>query len=71
MHPSIARHRTGISAICQRYRIRRPEGSVGLYVTPSCSPASTDAESPSMQRDPRASLWDVQEFSKTRKDSDP
>ncbi len=23
MHPAIARHRTGISAICQRYRIRR------------------------------------------------
>lgn len=23
MHPAIARHRAGISAICQRYRIRR------------------------------------------------
>lgn len=23
MHPSIARHREGISAICQRYRVRR------------------------------------------------
>lgn len=23
MHPAIARHRTGISAICQHYRIRR------------------------------------------------
>ncbi len=25
MHPAIAQHRSGISAICQRYRIRRLE----------------------------------------------
>jgi predicted nucleotidyltransferase len=43
MHPAIAQHRSGISAICQRYRISRLEvfGSAARAVdfNPACSDA--------------------------------
>ena len=44
MHPAIAQHRLGISAICQRYRIRRLEvfGSAARAV--DFDPASSDAD---------------------------
>jgi predicted nucleotidyltransferase len=44
MHPAIAQHRSGISAICQRYRIRRLEvfGSAARAV--DFNPASSDAD---------------------------
>lgn len=44
MHPAIAQHRCGISAICQRYRISRLEvfGSAARAV--DFNPASSDAD---------------------------
>ncbi|MDZ7919603.1 nucleotidyltransferase family protein [Rhodoferax sp.] len=44
MHPIIAQHRPGISAICQRYRIQRLEvfGSAARSV--DFDPASSDAD---------------------------
>ena len=44
MHPAIAQHRPGISAICQRYRIQRLEvfGSAARAV--DFDPASSDAD---------------------------
>ena len=44
MHPVIAQHRSGISAICQRYRISRLEvfGSAARAV--DFNPASSDAD---------------------------
>jgi predicted nucleotidyltransferase len=44
MHPAIAQHRSGISAICQRYRISRLEvfGSAARAV--DFNPASSDAD---------------------------
>jgi predicted nucleotidyltransferase len=44
MHPAIAQHRSGISAICQRYRISRLEvfGSAARSV--DFNPASSDAD---------------------------
>jgi predicted nucleotidyltransferase len=44
MHPDIAQHRSGISAICQRYRIRRLEvfGSAARAV--DFNPDSSDAD---------------------------
>jgi predicted nucleotidyltransferase len=44
MHPAIAQHRSGISAICQRYRISRLEvfGSAARAV--DFDPASSDAD---------------------------
>lgn len=44
MHPTIAQHRSGISAICQRYRIQRLEvfGSAARAV--DFDPVSSDAD---------------------------
>ena len=44
MHPAIAQHRSGISAICQRYSIQRLEvfGSAARAV--DFDPASSDAD---------------------------
>ena len=44
MHPAIAKHRSGISAICQRYRISKLEvfGSAARAV--DFDPASSDAD---------------------------
>ena len=44
MHPAIAQHRSGISTICQRYRISRLEvfGSAARAV--DFNPASSDAD---------------------------
>ncbi len=44
MHPIIAQHRTGISAICQRYRIQRLEvfGSAARAI--DFDPVSSDAD---------------------------
>ncbi len=44
MHPAIAQHRSGISAICQRYRISRLEvfGSAARAV--DFNPDSSDAD---------------------------
>ena len=44
MHPAIAQHRSGISAICQRYRIQRLEvfGSAARAV--DFDPTSSDAD---------------------------
>jgi uncharacterized protein len=44
MHPVIAQHRSGISAICQRYRISRLEvfGSAARSV--DFNPATSDAD---------------------------
>ena len=44
MHPAIAQHRLGISAICQRYRIRRLEVFGSAARGDDFNPASSDAD---------------------------
>ncbi len=44
MHPAIAQHRSGISAICQRYRIRRLEVFGSAARGDDFNPASSDAD---------------------------
>jgi uncharacterized protein len=44
MHPAIAQHRTGISAICQRYRISRLEVFGSAARADDFNPASSDAD---------------------------
>ncbi|UUZ68748.1 nucleotidyltransferase domain-containing protein [Polaromonas sp. P2-4] len=44
MHPAIAQHRAGISAICQRYRIRRLEVFGSAALADDFNPASSDAD---------------------------
>ncbi len=44
MHPLIAQHRNGISAICQRYRIRRLEVFGSAARAYDFEPASSDAD---------------------------
>lgn len=44
MHPAIAQHRSGISAICQRYRIRRLEVFGSAARADDFNPASSDAD---------------------------
>ena len=44
MHPAIAQHRSGIAAICQRYRISRLEVFGSAARGDDFSPASSDAD---------------------------
>ena len=44
MHPAIAQHRSGISAICQRYRIRRLEVFGSTARGDDFNPSSSDAD---------------------------
>lgn len=44
MHPAIAQHRSGISAICQRYRIRRLEVFGSAARADDFNPESSDAD---------------------------
>ena len=44
MHPAIAQHRSGISAICQRYRIRRLEVFGSAARADDFDPESSDAD---------------------------
>jgi uncharacterized protein len=44
MHPAIAQHRSGISAICQHYRIRRLEVFGSAARGEDFNPASSDAD---------------------------
>jgi len=44
MHPAIARHRQGISAICQRYRIRRLDVFGSAARADDFDAASSDAD---------------------------
>ena len=44
MHPAIAQHRTGISAICKRYRISRLEVFGSAARAHDFDPASSDAD---------------------------
>jgi len=44
MHPAIAQHRTGISAICQRYRISRLEVFGSAARADDFDPESSDAD---------------------------
>jgi predicted nucleotidyltransferase len=44
MHPAIAQHRSGISAICQRYRIIRLEVFGSAARSDDFNPASSDAD---------------------------
>jgi predicted nucleotidyltransferase len=44
MHPAIAQHRSGISAICQRYRISRLEVFGSATRADDFNPASSDAD---------------------------
>ena len=44
MHPVIARHRSGISAICQRYHIRSLEVFGSAARADDFNPASRDAD---------------------------
>lgn len=44
MHPSIAQHRSGIAAICQRYRIRRLEVFGSAARADDFNPESSDAD---------------------------
>ena len=44
MHPAIAQHRSGISAICQRYRISRLEVFGSAARADDFNPASSDAD---------------------------
>lgn len=43
MHPAITQHRSGISAICQRYRIRRLEVFGSTARADGFDPESSDA----------------------------
>ena len=44
MHPSIAQHRSGISAICQRYRIQRLEVFGSAARAEDFDPEHSDAD---------------------------
>ena len=44
MHPAIAQHRSGISAICQRYRIGRLEVFGSVAREDDFNPTSSDAD---------------------------
>ena len=44
MHPAIAQHRSGISAICQRYRINRLDVFGSSARGDDFKPASSDAD---------------------------
>ena len=44
MHPAIAQHLSGISAICQRYRIQRLEVFGSAARAEDFDPASSDAD---------------------------
>jgi predicted nucleotidyltransferase len=44
MHPAIAQHSSGISAICQRYRISRLEVFGSAARADDFNPASSDAD---------------------------
>lgn len=44
MHPAIAQHRSGISAICKRYRIHRLEVFGSAARGDDFNPASSDAD---------------------------
>lgn len=44
MHPTIAQHRPGITAICQRYRIRRLEVFGSAARADDFDPDSSDAD---------------------------
>ena len=44
MHPAIAQHRSGISAICQRYRIQRLEVFGSAARADDFDPAHSDAD---------------------------
>jgi predicted nucleotidyltransferase len=44
MHPAIAQHRAGITAICQRYRIQRLEVFGSAARADDFDPASSDAD---------------------------
>jgi len=44
MHPAIAQHRSGISAICQRYRISRLDVFGSAARGDDFKPASSDAD---------------------------
>jgi uncharacterized protein len=44
MHPAIAQHRSGISAICQRYRIQRLEVFGSAARVHDFDPANSDAD---------------------------
>ena len=44
MHPLIAQHRSGISAICQRYRISRLDVFGSAARADDFNPASSDAD---------------------------
>lgn len=44
MHPAIAQHRSGISAICQRYRISRLEVFGSAARIDDFDPATSDAD---------------------------
>ncbi|MFO1262122.1 MAG: nucleotidyltransferase domain-containing protein [Rhodoferax sp.] len=44
MHPDIAQHRSGISAICQRYRIARLDVFGSAARADDFDPASSDAD---------------------------
>ena len=44
MHPAIAQHRSGISAICQRYRISRLEVFGSAARSDDFDPVSSDAD---------------------------
>ena len=44
MHPSIAQHRSGISAICQRYRIQRLEVFGSAARAENFDPEHSDAD---------------------------
>ena len=44
MHPAIALHRTGISAICQRYRISRLDVFGSAARADDFNPASSDVD---------------------------
>jgi predicted nucleotidyltransferase len=44
MHPAISQHRSGISSICQRYRISRLEVFGSAARADDFNPASSDAD---------------------------
>ena len=44
MHPAIAQHRSGISAICQQFRIQRLEVFGSAARSDDFEPASSDAD---------------------------
>ena len=44
MHPAIAQHRSGISTICQRYRIHRLEVFASAARADDFDPESSDAD---------------------------